>query len=290
MFNQCQLWLQQFLTKRRGKRWLRMRCPHGMPGGLTRQLCAECAVEAYQKAQAEAARYAEERQRQQEAAERQRRAELRRQQEEDDRRRHRAEEEHRARLQQQAVQLREQELAHARAILLQSLTSLLQLTPRDFERVVAELYNRLGYQVELTPATGDMGVDIVATKDRQRCAIECKRFMPTQPVSRPLLQKLHSAMHVINAQKGIFVTTSRFSAQAHAFGAQWNIELVDGKELCRLFATAFPINSRHEHFHVICTECGIVLRFPIRDKLMRAKCPNGHVVYCDSRVFVEKLF
>jgi hypothetical protein len=114
--------------------------------------------------------------------------------------------------------------------------------------------------------------------------IECKRFSAKQTVGRPALQKLHSAMHVKSAQGMIFVTTARFGPRAREFASAWNIELVDGLRLTELFIQAFPATDSDEVFHVMCAECGRILRFPLKEKLLRAKCPNGHEVYCDSRI------
>lgn len=289
MHNRLFVWLEQRVAAYRRHRWLRMRCPHGMPGGLTRQLCAECAAEAQERALAEAARRTDQQRREREQAEHLRHTEMRRRQEEQERLRRLQAEQRKAELRRAAERLKHQEIARAQAVRLRQLDSLLGLSPRDFERNVAKLYERLGFQVQLTPAVGDLGVDIIAVKGSERYAIECKRFGRGQTVGTPLLQKLHSAMHVEAATKGVFVTTSRFSAKAKKFGAQWNVALVDGKRLCELFASAFPVTGSLDHFHVMCAECGQVMRFPLMDKLLRARCPNGHIVICDSRGAAESL-
>jgi hypothetical protein len=41
---------------------------------------------------------------------------------------------------------------------------LLQMASREFEELVAELWKRFGYEVELTKATRDGGYDVVAVK------------------------------------------------------------------------------------------------------------------------------
>jgi hypothetical protein len=134
-----------------------MRCPHGMPGGLTRRLCAECAAEARQKGAAEASRRAAELRREWEHAERLRQVELRRRREEEERRRRRQDEQRKAELCRAAERLQCRELARARTLRLRQLDSLLRLSPRDFERNVAKLYERFGFRVQLTPAVGDQG-------------------------------------------------------------------------------------------------------------------------------------
>ena len=56
------------------------------------------------------------------------------------------------------------------------------LPPRRFEEIVANILARQGYQVELTPASGDGGFDIYAAKSetlgRFLYLVECKRYAP----------------------------------------------------------------------------------------------------------------
>lgn len=39
------------------------------------------------------------------------------------------------------------------------------ITPREFEKLVAEFFSQQDYNVEITPATRDGGCDIIATKE-----------------------------------------------------------------------------------------------------------------------------
>ncbi|MEI6739556.1 MAG: restriction endonuclease [Gemmatimonadaceae bacterium] len=232
--------------------WLtsRERCPHGLRGGITRHRCNECRLRQQHTKQV--------------------------QWRETERRRLKANTA-------DALALRRQEIIRTQMIRLHQLSCLVELTPRDFEKAIALLYHRLGYETHLTPASGDLGADVLARKDGKLYVIECKRFQTGKTIGRPLLQKLHSAMHVRSADAAIFVTTAQFGRNAMDFAAQWDIELVDGSRLVKLFTEAFPESEVDAHFDVMCVDCRQVLRFPLKTSLLRAKCPNGHVVYCDSR-------
>src|SRR5258708_40197380 len=56
---------------------------------------------------------------------------------------------------------------------------LISLTPRQFEELIAEIWSRFGYEVELTARTRDGGRDIIAIRRSveasYRHLIECKR-------------------------------------------------------------------------------------------------------------------
>jgi hypothetical protein len=63
---------------------------------------------------------------------------------------------------------------------------MLSLSPRQFGELVAELFSREGFKVELTPARKDGGRDVLAVKHGDLGAhlylAECKRYAPTRPV------------------------------------------------------------------------------------------------------------
>jgi len=72
-----------------------------------------------------------------------------------------------------------------------------RLASRAFEELVAELLNREGFDVELTPNSGDGGVDIYATTtvglgpalEGYRFLVQCKRNRPANTVGIGVVQK-----------------------------------------------------------------------------------------------------
>jgi restriction endonuclease Mrr len=76
---------------------------------------------------------------------------------------------------------------------------LLQLTPRQFEEFIAELWERFGYQVELTKRTRDGGRDVIAVRRVEaelKFLIECKRNNPSHKVGIGLVRALYGVkMH-----------------------------------------------------------------------------------------------
>jgi restriction system protein len=104
----------------------------------------------------------------------------------------------------------------------------------EFERFVAQLFERLGFgKVEEILKTGDAGRDIIIrTPDGGRIIVECKHH-PKGTIGRPVVQKLHSAVITAKAKKGFLVVTGRFSQAAitYARGLEPPIELVDSRIL-----------------------------------------------------------
>lgn len=114
-----------------------------------------------------------------------------------------------------------------------SLEELMRLNPYQFEKVVGDYYRECGYVVHQTKRSNDGGKDLVMYKGGQTYYVEVKRYAKSNPVSRPLVQKLVGACHPVGA-KGIFVTSSRFTKEAIAEAHRSNIELIDGNQLIKM--------------------------------------------------------
>ena len=100
------------------------------------------------------------------------------------------------------------------------------MDPYDFEKYVDDLFMIRGYEVELTPRTGDGGKDIILNKDGVIRLVECKRYNENHKVSRPAIQKFHSALIDMNAKEGFFVTTSYFTQPAMDYTLNKPIRLI----------------------------------------------------------------
>ena len=102
----------------------------------------------------------------------------------------------------------------------------------EFEHFVAALYESLGYQVTVTPASHDNGVDVVARQDGRTYAIQAKRV--SRPVGSPVLQRLWGASGHYRVDGAICISTCGFTTHARAFAQGKAIELIDGAGLTAL--------------------------------------------------------
>ena len=95
------------------------------------------------------------------------------------------------------------------------------LTPRGFEEFVAELLDRLGYTVTLTPASKDGGKDIYAARKDHLGSflyvVECKKYAPDNPIGVGLIRQLNGVIQAEQATAGILATTSFFTKGAREF-------------------------------------------------------------------------
>jgi restriction system protein len=107
-----------------------------------------------------------------------------------------------------------------------------------FEQICGELAERLGFDdVEVTPPTGDGGIDIRASYDcagisRQNFVFQVKRW--SRPVGRRVIADLLLTLE--DNEHGVVITTSSFRAGACTLAARWHgrISLVDGDRLTEL--------------------------------------------------------
>lgn len=117
-------------------------------------------------------------------------------------------------------------------------------SPEFFERAVLDLLAAMGYggvekNIIHTGKSGDGGIDGVLDQDAlglNRVHVQAKRYAEGNTVGRPDIQQFVGALGDKNASQGVFVTTSRFSQEAHGTAEKANekIALIDGNRLVEL--------------------------------------------------------
>ena len=106
--------------------------------------------------------------------------------------------------------------------------------PRKFEEIIAEIFYKMGFQVELTRTTRDGGYDVVAiSNNMEKYLIECKRFAKHRKISIGFVQRLLGIKISEKARKAILATTSTFTQPAYDFGQKniWHLELKDYNDI-----------------------------------------------------------
>jgi HJR/Mrr/RecB family endonuclease len=87
-----------------------------------------------------------------------------------------------------------------------------QLSGAEFENYLAGLFRQLGYQVELTPTTGDYGADLLLSKQDERVAVQAKCYSGSVGVSA--VQEALSGMAYYQCQSAWVVTTGNYTNNA----------------------------------------------------------------------------
>ena len=114
---------------------------------------------------------------------------------------------------------------------------ILAISTRDFEYLIAALYSKQGFNSAVTKASRDGGVDVIAINTesgaKETVFIECKLY--TNPVGVKIIREFSGVVESSKANRGIVVTSSRFTKDAIEFASENRIELVGWTELNQLF-------------------------------------------------------
>jgi restriction system protein len=115
--------------------------------------------------------------------------------------------------------------------------------PIFFETLVLDVLHAMGYgksrsDLQQTVASGDAGIDGIITLDRlglEKVYVQAKRWN-TSSVGRPEIQKFVGALAGHGGSRGVFITTSTFSADARKYVDQVpsSLVLIDGQQLASL--------------------------------------------------------
>lgn len=122
-------------------------------------------------------------------------------------------------------------------------TLLGSLSPTQFEQFVAAVLRSHGYRAEVTPPSGDWGVDVVAYRDPlgvedPRIKVQCKQTAST--MGGPDVARLVGALAGGGSEVGLFVSLGTFSKDAVVMERQHhNLKLVDGPALVQLLLDGY---------------------------------------------------
>jgi restriction endonuclease Mrr len=135
----------------------------------------------------------------------------------------------------------------------------------EFEDLMEDVFRNLGYEnVRQSSKTADEGRDIVMEEvvdgQRRTVVVECKH---TGKVSRPVVQKLHSAVSTFDVEgpkRGVIVTTGEFTGPAEEYAAELNrhghdggVELIDGEKL-RAIGEEIGLDLYNGRIEILCDE------------------------------------
>lgn len=84
---------------------------------------------------------------------------------------------------------------------------------RDFEYWCADLLKYDGfYKIQVTPESGDQGVDIIAWKNNLKYAIQCKRY--SKKLGNTPIQEVHTGCAIYGCNRAAVMTNQYFTPGA----------------------------------------------------------------------------
>lgn len=126
------------------------------------------------------------------------------------------------------------------------LTAIMEQDYSFFENLVVRLMQQMGYGNKLeksgmvTGQVGDEGIDGIIHEDKlgfNTIYIQAKRWNRDASIGRPEIQKFVGALAGQGAQKGLFITTAKFSKGALEYAEKqlsYKVVLIDGSKLAKL--------------------------------------------------------
>lgn len=140
---------------------------------------------------------------------------------------------------------------------------------RRFEAVCERVFAQSGFKTKSQSHGADGGVDIwmySAHAEGPVSIAQCKHFR-SKEVDVKLIREFFGVMSSHKLQRGTFVTTSTFTADAQKFANENGINALDGDKLLKLIATRTPEQQKElldiayegEYSIPTCASCGIKL-------------------------------
>ncbi|WP_433512189.1 restriction endonuclease [Nonomuraea sp. CA-143628] len=114
--------------------------------------------------------------------------------------------------------------------------NLLDLSPKEFESFIQNLFAKMGFDTKLYQASGDGGVDCVAYDPHPikggKFIVQAKLY--TKTVQPTHVRDLYGTMQHEGATKGIMITTSGYGPDSYKFASGKPLNLIDGAGLLSL--------------------------------------------------------
>jgi len=109
------------------------------------------------------------------------------------------------------------------------ITDLDELGGIEFENFLLHLFEKMGYQCEITKGSGDQGADLLIKRMGKKTVVQAKRY--NGKVSNSAIQESTAAVKYYNADNAMVVTTNYFTKDAASLADSNNVKLIDRNKL-----------------------------------------------------------
>ncbi len=101
------------------------------------------------------------------------------------------------------------------------------MNPRQFEEMVCEYFRNKGYDAQTTSYNNDYGVDVFATKGKEKIAIQAKMYGgSTRKINRQMIMELHGVKDFFDCTKAVMATDGTLLPDAIQVAKKLNIEIL----------------------------------------------------------------
>ena len=111
----------------------------------------------------------------------------------------------------------------------------------------------MGYKVQRIGKIGDHGVDLqIRSDNREKWIAQCKRYKGK--VGEPAVRDFYGAMQHEQADRGLMITTGKFTEEAIEWAHDKDIDLIDGDELVKIVQRTKSNLSNIENLQISSSE------------------------------------
>jgi restriction system protein len=97
----------------------------------------------------------------------------------------------------------------------------------EFENYLAHLMRERGFQVQVTPGTGDFGADLIANQGDDKYAIQAKRYAVHNKVPVHAVTEAVAAVPYYDCNQAMVITSGYFTSPAITYANKVRCQLVD---------------------------------------------------------------
>jgi hypothetical protein len=109
------------------------------------------------------------------------------------------------------------------------------LDPNEYEHFCADLLKEIGWNVRVTQASGDQGIDVLAEKDGFLLALQCKKY--SSPVGNKAVQEAYSGGTFYEAKATAVVSPVEYTSSAKELANSLGVLLLHHDDLSSLTVT-----------------------------------------------------
>jgi len=127
-----------------------------------------------------------------------------------------------------------------------SLSSLRELSWKDFNEYITGLFEKLGYFLVGKKGMNEEGTDLKLKRDGRLSIVRCKKYY-VRKVPLSMVLEFYKAMRIEPAlEKGYFITTGFYSREAKKYASDKQLELIDGIKFMAFVRIAYSIDAAEE--------------------------------------------
>ena len=111
----------------------------------------------------------------------------------------------------------------------------------EFEYWCANALTKQGWNTQVSKASGDQGVDIIARRDGLSVAVQCKRY--GQPIGNKAVQEIFAAKQFVGAKYACVIGTGGFTKSAKELAGATEVFLFEAEGGLQNFSERFGFSS-----------------------------------------------